>query len=101
MLLFTKMLSGSYQIVALSGHSPAMMTVRVLLQNWETGTFFQGGIAWTKNIDRAFDFQTVEAAQQFWRENELVRVRTTFRCERKPRTSNPRTSDSRGKEELA
>jgi hypothetical protein len=49
--------------------------MKILLQNLETRRFVQSGIAWTKNAASAFDFQTVEAAQQFSRENELVHVR--------------------------
>jgi hypothetical protein len=40
--------------------------------------FSQGGIAWTDVAASAFDFQTIEAAQQFWRENGLVRVRIVW-----------------------
>ena len=54
------------------------MTIKILLQNLETRFFFQGGAAWTQDVAKAFDFQTIEAAQQFWRENELVRVRIVF-----------------------
>jgi hypothetical protein len=49
--------------------------MKVLLQNPKTRVFFQGGTAWTEDIERAFDFQTVEAAWRFCCENELVRVR--------------------------
>jgi hypothetical protein len=51
------------------------MTMKIRLQNLETRRFLQSGIAWTKNAANAFDFQTIEAAQQFSRENELVHVR--------------------------
>ncbi len=52
--------------------------MKILVQNLDTGRFFRAGIAWTTDAGRAFDFQSPEAAQRFWRENELVRVRIVF-----------------------
>jgi hypothetical protein len=54
------------------------MTIKIVIQNRETKRFFQSGTAWTMNGERAFDFQSIEAAQRFWRENQLVRVRIAF-----------------------
>lgn len=53
--------------------------VQVLVQNSETGVFYRGGTAWTKEIDKAFDFRSPDAAERFCRENGLVRVRLTMR----------------------
>ena len=54
------------------------MTIKIVLQNLATQFFFQGGTAWTHDAASAFAFQTIDAAQQFWRENGLVRVRIVF-----------------------
>jgi hypothetical protein len=63
------------------------MTIRILLQSLETRRFFRSGIAWTSDVARAFDFETIEAAQQFWRENQLVRVRIAFAPQRAERVN--------------
>jgi hypothetical protein len=77
------------------------MTIKILLQNLETRSFFQGGIAWTKDVGSAFDFQTIEAAQQFWRENGLVRVRLVFvSCSAGRKLSTPGPLAPRRRHEL-
>jgi hypothetical protein len=48
--------------------------MKILVQNLKTQAFFRGGIAWTEDVDRAFDFKSRGSAQDFRRENGLLHV---------------------------
>ena len=55
--------------------------MKILVQNLKIQAFFGGGIAWTEDIDRAFDFKSRTSAQDFCRENGLLHV-AVVRCRR-------------------
>ena len=44
---------------------------------------------------RAFDFQSIEAAQRFWRENQLVRVRIAFVAARRSKSASNSAIDEK------
>ena len=52
--------------------------MRTLLRHTETGLYFEGPKAWTRDVERAYDFRFIDHALQYVKTWELKEVELAF-----------------------